>query len=395
MLMSLLVSILFLEITVSAQSYNLNFELISTDNVWRYDLMQNARDLSLQEKQNRFIYRTNKLRYANEMLSLGLSKEQILCYLLPNFQTLLSEIRQKTETRKKESQIIFTPNSEQLFTYVLGQDEKLVNVDKLFDEILSNKQTINVPLIIDKAETLNQLKAKTQMRSSFETVFSPNKTSRVHNMKRASEFFNGKIVEVNEVVSFNETVGERTSKNGFQMAKVIENGVYVDGMGGGVCQVSTTLYNALLLADVQISRVSPHSLLPSYVKPSFDAMVSYGSSDLVFCNTTGSRLYICAYVQHDKLIVKIFGAENIYQIERESIVEKIPFDVLTQINTDKTDESLRYEDQRKIIVYGQNGAKSEGYLVYYLNGKEQKRVRIRKNTYKKIDQIEIIGYEKR
>ena len=87
-------------------------------------------------------------------------------------------------------------------------------------------------------------------------------------------------------------MGARTEANGFKKAKIIEDGRFVYGTGGGVCQASTTLYNAALLAGLKVTEYHPHSLSVNYVRPSRDAMVSGSYSDLKFCNTTNCPVYI-------------------------------------------------------------------------------------------------------
>lgn len=97
-----------------------------------------------------------------------------------------------------------------------------------------------------------------------------------------------------EEFSFNAAVGERTEERGYSTAKVIENGKFVEGVGGGVCQVSSTVYNCALLSGLTVTERHRHSLAVSYVEPSFDAMVSYSYADLRFYNDTGKSVFIVA-----------------------------------------------------------------------------------------------------
>jgi hypothetical protein len=127
-------------------------------------------------------------------------------------------------------------------------------------------------------------------------------------------------VDVNGEFSFNKTVGARTEKNGYKVSKIIVGGEFVDGVGGGVCQVSTTLYNAVLLAGLNITECHPHSLPVSYVAPSFDAMVNSGSSDLRFINNTYNPIIIKAFADGTTLKIEIWGEPLLVNYSRQSVV---------------------------------------------------------------------------
>ena len=119
--------------------------------------------------------------------------------------------------------------------------------------------------------------------SSYTTYFNAEDRGRCENIAIAAELISGITVQPYGEFSFNQTVGKRTEEAGFQQAKIIVNGEYVLGTGGGVCQVSTTLYNAALKSGLTVTEFHPHSLQVSYVPPSRDAMVST-QSDLCFIN---------------------------------------------------------------------------------------------------------------
>ena len=137
---------------------------------------------------------------------------------------------------------------------------------------------------IKPSGTIEDLKQKTILRSKFSTNYSKSTENRKSNVRTALGAFNGQIIMPEQEVSFNEITGARTKENGYKPANIILNGVYVQGSGGGVCQASTTLYNALLLSNIEILEVSKHSLPASYVPLALDAMVSEGISDLKFKN---------------------------------------------------------------------------------------------------------------
>ena len=117
------------------------------------------------------------------------------------------------------------------------------------------------------------------MRAEFTTSYKTSSEGRKFNIAFGASKIDGFIVKSGGIFSFNEVVGQRSTKAGFKEAKIILDGDFVNGIGGGVCQLSTTVYNAALLADMEIIEVHSHSLQIAYVKPGFDAMVS-SSSDL-------------------------------------------------------------------------------------------------------------------
>ena len=180
--------------------------------------------------------------------------------------------------------------------------------------------------------------------------------------KNLRPLYSKEIVVINpqKTLSFNEIVGERNLKRGYKNAKIISKGRFIDAVGGGVCQVSTTLYNASILAGLEILEVNPHSLKVGYVKGSFDAMVSAGISDLVIENDGEYPVFIHTYATNEECGVKIFGLKNEFTIKPRS--EKIEFD----------------EEEFPNVF-----SKTIGYLDYYKDDILIESKKIRKDTYYK------------
>lgn len=146
--------------------------------------------------------------------------------------------------------------------------------------------------------------------ASFTTHFPSYQTDRNTNIKIASGKIDGTIVLPGETFSFNDVVGRRTPKEGYREAPVLVNGRHESGIGGGCCQVSTTLYNAVLLANLGIVERNNHSLPSVYVTPGRDAMVAYGSSDLKFKNTTSSPIAIARKFVSGSITFYVLGTKN-------------------------------------------------------------------------------------
>lgn len=132
--------------------------------------------------------------------------------------------------------------------------------------------------------------------------------NRGKNVARAAELINGKILAPGEEFSFNDTVGDRTKENGFFSAPEYAAGQSVEGIGGGTCQVSTTLYSAALYADLGITSRTEHMMAVGYAPAGQDATVAYGSIDFKFKNTTDYPIKIVSTTGGGKITVSIVGA---------------------------------------------------------------------------------------
>ena len=146
------------------------------------------------------------------------------------------------------------------------------------------------------------------MICSAVTNASSSSSNRLSNIKLAIKLINGTCLKPGETFSFNEVVGERTSERGFKSAAAYSGGEVVNEVGGGICQVSTTLFNAAVKADLEIVERSSHSMTVSYVDRGKDAAVDWGNKDLKFKNTSDDNVYICCYLDDSKRVrFGIFG----------------------------------------------------------------------------------------
>lgn len=178
-------------------------------------------------------------------------------------------------------------------------------------EAVSNPQTIELPLKeAPKHVPDSELAKVTDVISQFTTRFSAGQVSRCENIRLASKTINGTILMPGERFSFNQRVGQRTIDRGFKVAGVYKNGKHDVGIGGGICQVSTTLYNAAVFADLKIPVRSNHSLPVPYVPLGRDATVDYGNRDLVIENSTQAPIALLSTYQPGALTFRILGAKQ-------------------------------------------------------------------------------------
>lgn len=208
----------------------------------------------------------------------------------------------------------------------------------------------------------------------FSTYYGDSKPNRKDNVALACRKIDGTVLYPEDEFSFNDIVGARTVENGFKSAYIIKDGEFVEGIGGGVCQVSSTLYNCALLANLTITCVRAHSLPVSYVAPSFDAMVST-TSDLRFVNTLSSPVTIKMFADGKYLKAEMYGIESCTIRRRSQTIEILPFEV------EYRDDATLKLGEEVIDTYGKAGLRSQGFLEYYKNGKLLKTVLIRKDTY--------------
>ena len=290
----------------------------------------------------------------------------------------------------KNAEIFFNPNRKNPFSFSEERTGKTVDEEKLREDIdaalsVGGGSVTARLLPIEPKVTVADLKKLTFERGRFTTYFESSSPERISNVKLAAKAISGKAIESGETFSFNETVGERSEKRGYKTAKIIKGGRFEDGLGGGVCQVSTTLYNAALLSGLKVTESHPHSLAVSYVENSFDAMVSFGSADLKFANDTGGKIFIAAYVDSRSLTFVIFGEKMRERIERVSVVNEV---IYPKETVEETAELSEGETRRK--VQAKKGYKSTGYLVVERNGKKS-RTLIRKDRYDAVDGVTEIG----
>jgi vancomycin resistance protein YoaR len=212
---------------------------------------------------------------------------------------------------------------------------------------------------------------KQLLLSAFTTTFSTENIERSDNIALACKFLNGCKIDGKNTFSFNQRVGERTKERGFKDAIVILDGQFTTGCGGGVCQVSTTLYNAALLAGMDVTESHPHSLQVHYVPPSLDAMVS-AYSDLVFYNPHATPVAIEAEAKEGELTVRFYGRGNGFTYQTESaILGMVP--PLPPVECEGEEDLLLKE--------GKAGVKSESYLLRFRHGKLIEKRRLRRDNY--------------
>ncbi len=196
---------------------------------------------------------------------------------------------------------------------VPGDTGRYINKDEaapLLQNVYEGCEPVKIPFYVSqpkKTSAVLQAKLFEKTLASYSTSYGSSTANRCANIARAASLINGTVVAPGGVFSFNDTVGSRTSANGFYTATEYVDGKSVEGIGGGVCQVSSTLYSAVLYADLSIVERLNHMMTVGYIPLGQDATVSDGGVDFRFKNTTDYPVKISAYTSGATITVSIIG----------------------------------------------------------------------------------------
>ena len=296
-----------------------------------------------------------------------------------------------------------------------GKGVDLEQTEKMVREALEKGEyaaTINAALTtVQPSVTTEDLKAQVSEIGRFSTTFQKNMPSdaaeedrmvienRCYNVKKAADLINGEVVNPGKTWSFNKTVGDRTEKNGWKQAKGIYGGeTYNMQYGGGVCQVSTTLYVALMRAGIPYENITRrhHSIPSTYVDKGLDATVDTDHIDFKFKNTTDYPIYIFAYTTGTKnrsryldLNVVIYGQAlpaGVKYDMRSNILETIPMGEPIVTYSKK-----HYTDYMETTVMGRDGYVVDVYLDTYTDGKVTNSQLLYQDTYEAVAEKLLVG----
>ena len=332
----------------------------------------------------------------------GASVNVAFNYIFVGLDEKIDEIIKEIEIEPVNSEIKFNAQNSNPFEVTEHKNGLRVNKEQLYFDIneqfnKTNKVEVEIKTFEQVADVTKQenLENTTQI-STFVTYVSDSTGGRKSNVKKALDCFNGFVVEPNETVSFNKVTGPHTLDNGYKIATIIYNGRYVDGVGGGICQASTTLYNALLLADAEILEVHKHTLPVKYVPLAMDAMVSDYVADLKFKNVSDEPLYIQTVCDSESVRVNIYGKKLDKEIKtRSETLETIKHTgdkIVPDTNKEYSDKVL-FKGEQYRLTYPRNGYEAKAYVEYYVDGKKVEEKEIRHEIYKPQNGIVVEGVE--
>ena len=292
----------------------------------------------------------------------------------------------KNEIYKEPQDAYITTNPTTVHTSVNGVDFA-VSMEEAQKIISEDKDEYVIPLKITIPEkTLEDLgeEAFPNELGTYSTRYDPTNKNRSNNLEISAEKIDGTIVLPGETFSYNQTVGERTIAEGYKEAGAYSGGRVVQDVGGGICQTSSTLYNAVLLANLEIVDRSNHQFLTSYVPAGRDATVAWGSIDFQFKNTREYPIKIEASVKNGVCTMSIYGIKE--ETEYEVVIQPV---VLSYIPyTTKYEDDPTLEEGKEVVEQsGYTGCTSETYRIIKLNGEVVSKTLLSKDTYDPMTRI--------
>ena len=296
-----------------------------------------------------------------------------------------------SEVHKEAKNAYYTKDPFQVYPHVDGVDFDLEAAREMLKE---DKEEYVIDLKITTPEiTTNKIgsEAFPDLLSTFSTKYDASNTPRTTNLKLAMNKLNGVVVSPGETFSYNKTLGKRTAEAGYREAGGFAGGRVVQTLAGGICQISSTLYDAVVYANLEIVERHNHMFLAGYVGAGKDATVVYGAYDFKFKNTRKYPIMLKTSIGSGVARIDVFGIkEDVeYEVEISSkILSYTPFKVVRE-----NDSSLAPGKER-VAQNGMNGCKSITYKILKLNGKEVSRTVLSSDTYDPMNKIIKVGPSK-
>lgn len=288
------------------------------------------------------------------------------------------------EIYKTAQNAYFEKEPFKVFKEVYGIDFDIELAKNILSE---HKEEYVIPLIVTEPEiTVNNLEIDIfpDLLSTFSTRYDSQNKNRENNINLATSKINELILAPGEEFSYNTVVGARNIASGYKEAKIYSNGQVVDGIGGGICQVSSTLYNTAMFANLDIKERHSHQFITSYIEPGRDATVVYGSKDLKFVNNRNYPIKIIATAGNGNVKISIYGIkENLeYDVSFDNeIVDTIEYSTKYYYNSNLN------SSEQNVKQLGANGAIVNDYKVVKLNGAIVSRTLISQDKYSALNKI--------
>lgn len=301
----------------------------------------------------------------------------------------IDKIYDEVYTEPKDA--YYTKDPFEIFPHVDGINFDKEEAKKILEE---DKEEYEIPLVITTPEiTTNKIgtEAFPDMLSTFSTRYDASNTPRTTNLKLAMQKLDGVVVNPGEIFSYNKTLGKRTAEAGYKEAGGYAGGRVVQTLAGGICQISSTLYDAAVYANLDIVERHNHMFLAGYVGAGKDATVVYGAYDLKFKNTRKYPIMIKTSIGGGVAKISIFGIKEEVEYEVEistKILSYTPYKVIYE-----TDNSLA-SGTEKVSQSGMNGCKSITYKILKLNGAQVSSTVLSTDTYDPMNKIIKKGLEK-
>lgn len=298
----------------------------------------------------------------------------------------IDKIHEEIHTEAKDA--YYTKEPFTIYPEVNGID---FDVEAAREVLKEEKEEYIIKLTITKPKiTIDKIgpEAFPDQLATFTTRYDVSDVDRTTNLQIACQKINGKVVLAGDTFSYNQALGPRTAAAGYRNGKIYSGGEVVDGIGGGICQISSTLYNTVLMSNLEIVERRNHQFVTSYLPAGRDATVVYGLTDFKFKNTRKYPVRIVASARNGIATITMYGIkeENEYTFTFSTkTIASIP-------STTKYEEDATMEaGTEKVKQKGANGLKTETYITKMLNGKIISTTLLSRDTYDAMARIVIRG----
>lgn len=308
------------------------------------------------------------------------------------------KVLEEVNIEPKNAEIVINSGNITVTPEVSGKTIDKEELHNKLIESINGDPSDEVELTFDLVEQEAKIKAEdlkkiTGVISSYSSKYSNTGDGRVKNMEIAASTINGTIVMPGEEFSYNALIGDTTPEKGYEKANTYVGNEIVPDYGGGICQVSTTLYRAVMRANIRSTERTNHSLTVSYSEPGLDATVANPYLDYKFVNTYDFPIYIQGYVSGGVVNFSIYG--NVEAMRNKT------YDLVNEI-LEKYDPEVKYEEDstmeegtEKVVSYGMPGYKANSYQVTYENGVEVDRELISTDVYMTTNTVKKKGTKKK
>ena len=292
----------------------------------------------------------------------------------------------RNEIYKEPQDAYVSKNPTTVHTHVNGVDFaiSMEEAQKILEE---DKEEYIIPLKITVPDkTLEDLgeEAFPDKLGTYTTRYDPTNLNRSNNISISAKKIDGTIIMPGETFSYNQVVGERTIAEGYKEAGAYAGGRVVQDVGGGICQTSSTLYNAALYANLEIVDRSNHQFLTSYVSAGRDATVAWGAIDFQFKNNRTYPIKIEAVAENGVCTMSIFGIKE--ETEYEVVIQSVVLSYIPYTTKYENDNTLE-EGKEVVEQSGYTGCTSEAYKILKLNGEVVSKTLLSKDTYDPMTRI--------
>ncbi len=303
---------------------------------------------------------------------------------------LTDEIALKLITPSKDATVVAFDVAQRTFTFEEETPGQTVDRENLYASVIDAldrgqySKTITAEIVpVEPLVTRATLERNYTRIASF-TTNTTKDDNRNTNIRLAADALNGRMIEAGGSLSFNETTGQRTRDKGYKEAGAIENGRTIQEVGGGVCQVSTTLFNALARAGGEIVNRKPHAWPSDYVPRGEDATVDWPNLDLVMKNPTTTPMFLTAWYEDRTITVEVYGlslGDGVsLELKSDTTYEKKPDEVVYTYNANLAIGTT------KLLKKPHTGYTVETYRIRSVNGQEVSRELFYTSNYRTINE---------